>query len=41
MWHVACVEQKGNAHRIFVDSANEREGLEDLGIGWRIMSKWI
>jgi len=39
--NVTSVEQKGNAHRILIDNRNERDELEDLGIGCRIMLKWI
>jgi hypothetical protein len=39
--NVTSVEQKGNVYRILVDNHNERDELEDLGIGGRIMLKGI
>jgi len=40
--HVACMREKRNAYIVFlVESLEERNYWEDLGVVWRIFLKWL
>jgi hypothetical protein len=39
--YVACIMKMRGAYRVLLGSLNERDHLEDLGVGGRIILKWI
>jgi hypothetical protein len=39
--HVACMGERRGAHRVLVGKPEKIDNLEDPGVDWRIILKWI
>jgi len=39
--HVACIGEKRGVYRVLVGNLSERDHLEDAGVDWRIILRWI